>query len=262
MNLKSKIFLLILASGVFFTSCKKVKEATKLNEEASSTVQFIHAAPVATAPTPPSYDIVVDGVVANGSRRLSYGIVSAGGGGGNAPGYMPILEGTRNIKISPDSGRTTVIDASLTFEKNKAYTILAYDTLATPSSKLRVVRLNDNLAVPATGNTQVRFVHAAPNAPAVDITFLRSAPLDSVTILNKTYLGATPNVDAVSAFTPVPGTPVSGSTYTIKIKLAGTQTVVTSASLGTALTAGRIITYYAIGTAQGRALALISTRHF
>ncbi len=258
MNLKSKISLLILASGVFFTACKKVTEATTLNEEASSTVQFIHAAPVATTPTPPSYDIVVDGVVANGSRRLSYGIVSAGGGGGNAPGYMPILEGTRNIKISRDSGRTTVIDASLPFEKNKAYTILAYDTLATPSSRLRVVRLNDNLAVPATGNTHVRFVHAAPNAPAVDITFLRTAPtLDSVTILNKTYLGATPNVDAVSAFTPVPG-----GTYTIIIKLAGTQTVVTSASLGTALTAGRIITYYAIGTAQGRALALINTRHF
>lgn len=258
MNLKSKFSLLIIASGILFSACKKVKEAITLNEEASSAVQFIHAAPVAVAPPPPSYDIVIDGLVANGSRRLTYGVVSAGGGGGNAPGYMPILEGSRNIKLSRDSGRTNVIDANLTFEKNRAYTILAYDTLATPASKLRVVRLNDNLGVPATGNAHVRFVHAAPNAPAIDITFLRTAPsVDSVTILNKTYLGATPNVDAVSAFTPVPG-----GTYTIKIKLAGTQTVVISASLGTGLTAGRIVTYYAIGTAQGRPLALINTRHF
>jgi Domain of unknown function (DUF4397) len=256
MNLKYKISLLIVMSGLILTGCEKIKEATTLNPDANSAAQFIHAAPVAAVPTPPSYDIVVDGLVTNGSRRLSYGLTSLGGGAGNAPAYMPFLRGSRNIKISADSGRTNVIDATLDFEANKAYTILAYDTLV--NGKLKVVRLNDNLAVPATGSTHVRFVHAAPNAPAVDITFLRTAPsVDSVTISNKSYLGVTPNVDAVSAFTPVPG-----GTYTIKIKAAGTQTVVASASLGTALTAGRILTYYAIGTAQGRSLSLINTRHF
>ncbi len=260
MNLKSKISLLILASGLLFTACKKVKEATTLNEEANSTVQFIHAAPDTLAILPqvqPAYDIVVDGLVANGSRRLTYGLVSQGGGGGNSPGYMPILEGTRNIKISRDSGRTNVIEASFSFDKNSAYTVIAYDTLATPSSKLKVVRLNDNLAVPAAGNTHVRFVHAAPNAPAVDITFLRSAPsVDSVTILNKSYLGAAPNADGLSAFTPVPS-----GTYTMKIKAAGTQTVLATMSLSTNLASGRIYTYYAIGTAQRRALSVINTRH-
>jgi Domain of unknown function (DUF4397) len=240
--------------------CKKTKEATELIPSVSSTAQFVHAAPDTLAIAPqvqPAYDIVVDGLVANGSRRLTYGIVSAGGGGGNAPGYMPFLEGTRNIKISRDSGKTNVIDVSLPFEKNSAYTVVAYDTLTTPTSKLKVVRLNDNLTPPASGTTHVRFVHAAPNAPAVDITFLRTAPsVDSVTITNRSYLGASPNADALSAFTPVPS-----GTYTLKIKAAGTQTVVATVSLGTNLASGRIFTYYAIGTAQRRALSVINTRH-
>jgi Domain of unknown function (DUF4397) len=250
------LFALLGISG-----CKKTTETTELNPLVNSTAQFIHAAPDTLAIAPqvqPAYDIVVDGLVANGSRRLTYGLVSQGGGGGNAPGYMPFLQGTRNIKISRDSGRTNVIDASLPFDKNSAYTIIAYDTLATPTSKLRVVRLNDNLTPPASGITHVRFVHAAPNAPAVDITFLRTAPsLDSVTITNRSYLGASPNADALSAFTPVPS-----GTYTLKIKAAGTQTVVATVALGTNLASGRIFTYYAIGTARGRALSVINTRHF
>ncbi|MBX9782294.1 MAG: DUF4397 domain-containing protein [Chitinophagaceae bacterium] len=262
MKLKNNIsFLFAALVLISIAGCQKTKEATELNPLANSTAQFIHAAPDTLAILPqvqPAYDIVVDGLVANGSRRLTYGLVSAGGGGGNGAGYMPFLEGTRNIKISRDSGRTNVIEASLPFAKNSAYTIIAYDTLATPSSKLKVVRLNDNLTVPATGFTHVRFVHAAPNAPAVDITFLRTVPsLDSVTITNRSYLGASPNADALSAFTPVPS-----GTYTMKIKAAGTQTVVATVSLGTNLASGRIFTYYAIGTAQRRPLAVINTRHF
>jgi Domain of unknown function (DUF4397) len=246
---------IIAAFGFMMNACEKIKEATELNPSASSTAQIVHAAPDAATPLP-AYDIVVDGLVANGSRRITYGITSLSGGGGNAPAYLPLLEGSRNIKISRDSGKTSVIDVTLPFEKNKAYTIVAYDTLV--GGKLKVVRLNDDLTRPASGVTHVRFVHAAPNAPAVDITLLRTAPsTDSVTLSNKSYLGANPNAEALSAFAPVPG-----GTYTLKVKLAGTQTLVTSASLGTTLTAGRIYTFYAIGTAQTRPLSVISTRHF
>ncbi len=258
MKLNYISFLLLLTAGAFIASCKKkTDEALDLNPDANSSALFVHAAPVAATPPPPSLDIVVDGIVANGSRRLSYGISSLGGGAGNGGAYMPFLRGTRNIKISPDSGRTNVIEANLDFAANAAYSIIAYDTLATPTSKLRVVRLNDNLTPPASGVTHVRFVHAAPNAPAVDITFLRSSPtLDSVTITNRSYLGATPNADALSAFTPVPS-----GTYTIRIKAAGTQNLIASINPGNIILTGRIYTFYAIGTAQGRALSVINTRH-
>lgn len=258
MKFNYKSFLLLLTAGTFIVSCKKkTDEALDLNPDANSSALFVHAAPIAATPPPPSFDIVVDGKVANGSRRLSYGISSLGGGAGNGGAYMPFLTGTRNIKISADSGKTNVIDANLDFAKNAAYSIIAYDTLATSASKLRVVRLNDNLTPPATGITHVRFVHAAPNAPAVDITFLRTAPtLDSVTITNRSYLGATPNADALSAFTPVPS-----GTYSIRIKAAGTQNVVAAINPGNIILTGRIYTFYAIGTAQGRPLAVINTRH-
>ena len=246
-------FLAIL--GLNMVACEKIKEATELNPAANSSMQVVHAAPDATTPLP-LYDIVVDGLVVNGSRRISYGIASQSGGGGSAPAYLPLFEGTRNVKISRDSGKTSVIDVSLLFEKNKSYTVVAYDTLV--AGKLRVVRLNDDLTRPASGNTHVRFVHAAPNAPAVDFTLLRTAPSsDSVTLTNRTYLGANPNVDAVSAFAPVPG-----GTYTLRVKLAGTQTLVTSVSLGATLSAGRIVTFYATGTAQSRPLTVLTTRHF
>ncbi len=258
--MKMKYLIIFSVLLLSLTACEKVKESIELEPEANSTVQFVNAAaevlPVLPA-VPTAYDIVVDGLVANGGRRISYSLASQGGGGGNAPGYMPLLQGTRNIKLSRDSGRTSVIDVSLPFDANKAYTIVAYDTLV--NGKLRVVRLNDDLTLPATGNAHVRVVHAAPNAPAVDFTFVRTSPtLDSVTIGNRSYLGANPNVDALSAFTPVLG----GTAYTLKIKAAGTQTVILTASLSTALSSGRIITYYLIGTAQGRPIGLISTRHF
>ena len=237
---------------ISFTACDK--EALKLNDQANATFAVIHAAPGA-----PTVDIVVDKLVANGSRRLTYGNVSAGGGTGGGGMYMPVLAGTRNIKISTDSGKTSVVNADLEFATNTASTIVVYDTIAvsgTPS--LRSVRLNDNLTVPTGTNVHVRFLHLAPLAPAVDITLVRGANLDSLTLTNRTYLGASPNATALSAFTPITG----GSAYTVRVKLAGTQTVVLAVNLAAStLATGRIVTLSAIGTARGTALGVLAARH-
>jgi hypothetical protein len=172
---------------------------------------------------------------------------------------MPITPGSRSIKVSPDSGKTNVINANLQFDALKAYTVVAYDTLAASGTPtLRAVQLTDDLTVPSGTNVHVRFLHLAPLAPAVDLTLVRSvATPDSVTLNNRTYLGASPNAASLSAFTPIPG-----GTYTLKVKLAGTQTVVATFSLGTTLTSGRIITLAAIGTARGQALSAMALRHY
>jgi hypothetical protein len=95
-------------------------------------------------------------------------------------------------------------------------------------------------------------------APAVDLTLVRNAATpDSVTLTNRTYLGASPNATSLSAFTPIPG-----GSYILRVKLAGTQTVVAAFSLGTTLTSGRIITLAAIGTARGQALSAMALRHY
>jgi len=111
-------------------------------------------------------------------------------------------------------------------------------TLAASGARtLRAVQLTDDLTVPSGTNVHVRFLHLAPLAPAVDITLLRTSPsTDSVTLTNRSYLGATPNATALSAFAPIPG-----GTYTIRVKLPGTQTVVATFPLGTNLSSGRIV---------------------
>lgn len=237
---------------ISITACDK--EALKLNEQVNASFAVIHAAPGA-----PTVDIVIDGLVANGSRRLSYGVLSAGGGTGGGGIYMPIENGTRNIKISPDSGKTNVVNSDLLFPANSASTIVVYDTIAASGApSLRFVQLSDNLTAPTGTNTHIRFLHLAPLAPPIDVTLIRGTNIDSVTLTNRTYLGASPNASSLSTFTPVTG----GNAYTYKIKLAGTQTVVVSGSLTSSLTTGRIVTLAAIGSAKGLSLGVLTARHY
>ncbi len=251
--MKKLLYSLLAISTFGITACEK--DAVTLLGDANSAVAFIYAAPGA-----PTSDIVIDGLVSNGSRRLTYGITSLGGGGGNGGAYIPLVNGSRNIKISPDSGRTSLVDARYQFDINKSYTMAVYDTLlASGTPTLRSVQLTDDLTVPSGTNVHVRFLHLAPLAPAVDLTLLRTAPsMDSVTLTNRTYLGATPNATALSSFAPIPG----GTAYTLRVKLAGTQTVVASISLGTNLSSGRIVTLSAVGTAKGAPLGVLTLRHY
>ncbi len=236
---------------ISFTACDK--EATELIPSVNAAFAVIHAAPGA-----PTVDIVVDGLVANGGRRLTYRTLSAGGGAGAGGIYMPLATGTRNIKISTDSGKTNVVNADLSFATNSASTIVVYDTLAaTGAPSLRFVQLSDDLTAPTGTNVHVRFLHLAPLAPAVDVTLIRGANIDSVTITNRSYLGATPNAATLSTFTPITG----GAAYTFKVKLAGTQTVVITGSLAANLSEGRIVTLSAVGSAKGQALGVLVARH-
>jgi hypothetical protein len=260
-SMKQLFNIIAISAGFLLASCDK--QALELTAQSSATVAFIHAAPT-PPPQPPSLapavDILVDNQLANGSRRLSYGLVSAGGGVGNGGAYMPIAPGSRSIKLSPDSGKVNFINATLQFDAKKAYTVVAYDTLPVSGAQtLRAVQLTDDLTVPTGTNVHVRFLHLAPLAPAVDVTLLRtgSSP-DSVTLTNRSYLGATPNAATLSAFTPIPG----ATAYTLRVKLAGTQTVVFTTSLGANLTSGRIVTLAAIGSARGQALGAMALRHY
>lgn len=248
-----KKLIQIICAIVLVSTTACDKEATKLLPSVNASFAVIHAAPGA-----PTVDILVDGLVANGSRRLGYRLLSAGGGAGAGGIYMPLANGTRNIKISPDSGKNNVISADLSFPANSASTIVVYDTLAASGPlSLRFVQLSDNLTAPTGTNVHVRFLHLAPLAPAVDVTLIRGANIDSVTITNRSYLGATPNAATLSTFTPITG----GSAYTFKVKLAGTQTVVNTGSLATNLSVGRIVTLSAVGTAKGLPLGVLVARH-
>lgn len=244
----ASIALMTITGAVLLSSCEK----TELPINPGSSFVVMHASPGS-----PGVEVYVD----TARNTLAPFVYTA------SSGFFSTNPGVKRLAIRPGAvapatvpGAEVASVENFNFENQKAYTFLVYDTLnTTASNRLRILRLADDLTPPTGTNVHVRFVHAAPNAPAVDVTLLRSGvtPADSVTIRNASYIGATPNETALSRFTPIPG-----GTYTARVKLAGTETVVASFSLTTILSSGRIVTLFATGTARGQALTVGNFRHF
>jgi hypothetical protein len=160
---------------------------------------------------------------------------------------------------------TNVASNTFSYNVGQANTVIIYDTLTVGtggvlSGSLRMARLNDDLTLPAAGRTHVRFVHAAQNAPAVDVTLLRTSvtPNDSVTVSNRPYIGSSPSdavINASSTFSSLPA-----GTYSVRIKIAGTQTLARTPQ-NFALLNGGIYTMVAVGTARGVALQALNFRN-
>jgi hypothetical protein len=192
--------------------------------QAPALVRVAHLAPGA-----PPVDVALDGQVI--LRSLAFGEVS---------GYTSISAGTRRARITPAGAREpAVIEAPLSVESGRAYTVVATGEL--PSLALVVV--SDDLALPPAGQAKVRFVHSAPDAPAVDIAVTG----DGILFPNIAYRSA-----STTAAVPV-------GTYTLEVRPTGQQTAVLSVPNVT-LSAGDIITVFAAGKVSDRSLrAVVAT---
>jgi LPXTG-motif cell wall-anchored protein len=178
-------------------------------------VRAVHASPDA-----PAVDVWVNGAVAFSNAPFQ-GITD----------YAKLEPGSYNVQVSP-TGATEpiVIDADLELATQTDYTVVAVGTL----ENIEPLVLIDNNSAPADGKAHVRFVHASPDAPAVDIAVTGGPVLFS-------------NV-------PFKGTgdylPVDAGTYDLEARLAGTETVALSVP-GVALEAGNVYTIFAMGLAGG-----------
>lgn len=247
-----KIFGLALASIVVGTSCKKAFE----QPGDLSSFAVIHASPVTSAAPTDTLHVFVGDARYTNAGALYLGTTT----------YLPIASGTHEINIRRKNVATSALYVNTfteTMARGDIFSYFVYDTTTSATGQARVLRLKDDLTLPAAGFSHVRALHLAPNAPAVDITLLRTSvtPNDSITITNRTFIGATPNANALTAFTPVPR-----GVYTAKVKLAGTQTVALAVTVdmsrGTDVSQGGIFTIFASGTAKGQPLAVRSIRHF
>jgi hypothetical protein len=205
--LNLSIFSLVLT----LLSCKK-------DEPAASTAKLLvtHASPDA-----PGVDLLVDGVKQNTTGALTFP---------NSTAYITLNSGARGIKVNAAGTATSVINATLNFEKDKNYSLFAVDSL----SKISTVFLTDDLSAPASGKAHVRFVHLSPNAPAVDIAVRGGA----VVFANTTFKGSKPF------------TPLDAGTYNLDVRVAGTSTVALALPAIT-LEAGKIYTVFARGFLNG-----------
>jgi hypothetical protein len=177
-------------------------------------VRVVHASPDA-----PAVDVLVNGGAAFTNAPFK-GITD----------YAALDPATYNIKVVP-AGATepVVIEADLPLEA-KDYTVVAVGKL----ENIEPLVLVDNNSAPAAGKAHVRFVHASPDAPAVDIA-VKGGP---ILFGNVAFKGVGDYL------------PVDAGTYDLEVRLAGTDTVALSVP-GLALQAGTVYTVFAMGLAGG-----------
>jgi hypothetical protein len=223
-------------------------------KENTFTSNFGSASVVHASPGTPAFAVWDDSVRKTGST-VAYTAAS---------GYLGfVAEPGRTIRLTSDLNGTVLVGTrSSDFEFNRGSTYFAYDTIPTSGGTVKMLRLSDDLSLPASGRVKVRFAHLAVNAPAVDVTLLRTSvtPNDSVTFSNRAYVGPTPGSDVINqaqTFSEIPA-----GTYSIRIKLAGTQTLArTAQSIGLTANNG-IYSLFATGTARGQALTAGVFRNF
>lgn len=184
-------------------------------------VRVVHASPDA-----PNVDVLVDnGVVLT---NVPFKAASA---------YLDVPIGSRNFKVRATGTASVVINADATLQANKAYTVLATGRVA----NIAPLILEDNLAVPGSGNIKLRLVHGSPTAGNVDIYV--TAPAADITT-------ATPTLSNVafrgaSAYLEVPA-----GTYRVRITPTGSKTVALDVN-NVALSAGAIRTAIAVDAPGG-----------
>lgn len=175
-------------------------------------VRVIHASYDA-----PAVDVSIDG--AKAISALAYG---------KSSGYAAVNAGSRAVAVAPIAGGPAVISATLKLDKDVDYTVFAVGAL----SAIGPVVATDARAATA-GKAKVRFVHASPDAPAVDIK-VGSATAAPV-FANVAF-------KSVAAYAEVdPGS------YAFVVTAAGQSTAVLSFKPIT-LETGKVYTVVALGT--------------
>jgi hypothetical protein len=183
-------------------------------------LRVVHASPDA-----PNVDVLVDGKIV--LTNVAYEAAS---------NYLTVSAGSRKIEVRATGSSQDVINATVSLTRNKYYTVLAVDKVASISPLV----LTDDNTPPASGQIKLRLVHASPTAGPVDIYV--EAPgagvTGSPTLTNVPFKG-------FSDYLAVP----AGS-YEVYVTPTGTTTVaLDSGSL--ALSAGQIRTAIALDAPGG-----------
>jgi hypothetical protein len=176
------------------------------------------------SPDAPAVDVFV-----NGQRAV------AGAAFKDVTGYLPVPAGQVNIRVTPANDTTpVVIDATIRLNDGGNYTVAATGLLAS----IQPIVLEDDRGT--TGQAKVRFVHASPDAPAVDIA-----------VTGGPVLFANVPFRQASAYPQVPA-----GTYDLEARPAGSSAVALSVP-GVALRGNTNYTIFAVGLLSNRSLAAL-----
>jgi len=123
--------------------------------------------------------------------------------------YKDVLgDATNRVVINTSSGGARLIDTVVYCEKNKHYTLIAFDSL----QDIKPLFLTDDLTPPGSTNANIRFIHLVPNGVSYDAGASGKSPWFPFYTF-----GQASNFRAVTA-----------GPYNLQVYLAGTPTVVTN----------------------------------
>ena len=151
--------------------------------------------------------------------------------------------GTRRVEVRDTGATADVIDAKPAFSKNRFYTVIVGNDLASITALVFL----DDFTSPASGQAKVRFIHAAPGASSVDIYVGApgSGTAGTPAVTNLAYQGA-------AGYLSVP----DGS-YQAYFTLTGSNTIAIDSGVLT-LGSGQVRTAVAIGDpAVGKPLSAV-----
>lgn len=191
--------------------------STASADHTEANVRVLHASPDA-----PAVDVFVDD--AEAISDLAFDEITD---------YVALPTGEHNIQVFPASADGTgdpVIEADVTLSTDTDYTIAAVGLVA----DIEPLVLVDDNAAPAAGEAKLRFVHASPDAPAVDI-YAEGA---GVVVPNAAFKDASGYLG------------LAAGTYDLEVRAAGTETVALDLP-GITLEEGKVYTAFAVGLLEG-----------
>lgn len=87
-------------------------------------------------------------------------------GFGTKLNYVNAFAGSRNITVTKKGSNVSLYAERFTLEQQNGYSLFVID----PLTNVKLLMLKDNLTAPSTGKAKIRFVHVAPDAPALNLT--------------------------------------------------------------------------------------------
>jgi hypothetical protein len=208
------IFIALLAALIAGAA---IFASTASAQSSDARLRVLHASPDA-----PAVDVYLDG--AEAISDLAFDDITD---------YVTVPAGDHNVQVFAASANGTgdpVIDADVTLTGGTDYTVAAVGLLA----NIEPLVLVDDNSDPAAGQAKLRFVHASPDAPAVDIY----ADGAGVVVPNASFKDASGYLD------------LDAATYDLEVRAAGTETVALDLP-GITLEAGKTYTAFAVGLLDG-----------
>ena len=141
-------------------------ETSSDEPEGTARVRVAHVSPNA-----PNVDVLVDESAV--LEDVPFGTTSD---------YLEVPAGERNVEITPTGDRETVVfSGAVTVESDTDYTVAAAGEIGDDADQaFEPIVLTDNNADPGSETARVQLLHAAPDAPAVDVTAGGDALFDGV----------------------------------------------------------------------------------